>query len=122
MKRLLHIFSILMVLLLFTDCSHKASRKGRGGEVKPKSERVSRKQQASMPSQSASGFIKEQQLRLWEYRIHYYKKRSKEAKKLKEYDRQELYDFNKEKYQRLRRQETTLLQRIVRNLNTDFRE
>ncbi len=122
MKQFLRIFALIAVLLVFADCSQKASRKSKGGEMKTKSEHVSRKQKASMPSQSADGFIKEQQLRLWEYRIYYYKKRSKEAKKLKQLDRKELYDVNKKKYQKLRRQETTLMQRIVRNVNSDFRE
>lgn len=118
MKQLLYIFLVSSLLFTFTDCSHKSRR----GEVNAKSQHVSGKQREAMPSQNAEGFIKEQQLRLWEYRIHYYKKRSKEAKKLKEFDRKALYDFNKEKYQRLRRQNTNLMQRIIRNINSDFRE
>lgn len=111
-----------ILLVGFTDCSHKASRKSMGGENKVKSAGPSRKQKAAMPTQNADGYIKEQQLRMWEYRIKYYKDRSKEAKKLEQFDRQEIYDMNKERYQKLRRQETTLFQRVVRNINSDFRE
>lgn len=92
-----------------------------GGENKVKSSSVSRKQKAAMPSQNADGYKEEQQLRLWEYRISYYKGRSKEAKKLEQFDRQFIYDMNKERYQKLRRQETSLMQRVVRNLNSDFK-
>lgn len=109
------------LLVGFTDCSHKASRKSMGGENKVKSSGVSRKQKAAMPSQNVEGYKKEQQLRMWEYRIKYYKDRSKESKKLKQLDRMLVYDMNKERYQKLRKQETNLMQRVIRNLNSDFK-
>ncbi len=116
-KKVLYILG-LVLLTLTVSC--KSSRHAKGGEVVTKNRALSNKQRMEMPAPNAQGYIDVQQLRIIEYRIKFYKDRIKEAKKNKQMDRVEVYKTSMKRYQRLRRQMTTLYVRIVRDLQSDF--
>lgn len=111
---------ILLVWVLLTQVGCASSAKAGKGEVHPKTQTLTRKQRAQMPVANANGYETVEELRMIEYRIMYYKDRIKEAKKNKQYDRIEVYELSLKRYQRLRRQMTTLFVRIVRNIQSDF--
>ncbi len=107
-------------MLLVISCS-PSSKASKGGDVKSGANKLSKTEKKMMYAQNER--TKEAQLaqlRMVERRIMYFKIRKKEAKKNKQYQQMEIYDMGLKKYQKDRRQMTSLYIRLRRNLNPDF--